>query len=68
MTQITDEFAGPIDFVAARIDAIHTQSALTAAYTRRIHWWVRLFGIIWIVIPAVMAFIGFAFLLGAAGR
>lgn len=68
MTQITDELAGPIDFIAARIDAIHTQSASTAAYTRRIHWWVRLFGIVWIVIPAAMVLIAVAFLLGAAGR
>lgn len=36
----------------------------TNDYLRRIHWWVRLFGIIWIVIPVVFALIGVLFLLG----
>ncbi len=42
-----------------------TPAEQTADYTRRIHWWVRLFGIVWIVIP-VLAFLGaVAFALGA---
>lgn len=31
-------------------------------YLRRIHWWVRLAGIIWIVIPALMVLFGVGFM------
>lgn len=34
-------------------------------YLRRIHWWVRLFGIVWIVIPMATLVVGFFFFLGA---
>jgi len=34
-------------------------------YLRRIHWWVRLFGIIWIVMPVVAAVFGVVFFVAA---
>lgn len=30
-------------------------------YLRRIHWWVRLFGILWIVVPMVAAIMATVF-------
>jgi hypothetical protein len=46
-------------------ELVLTPAEQTADYARRIHWWVRLFGIIWIVIPAIAAVALVAFLLGA---
>lgn len=43
-------------------------SGLAVDYLRRIHWWVRLFGIIWIVIPIVTLIIGGFFMIGVASR
>lgn len=37
-------------------------------YLRRIHWWVRLFGIVWIVIPVAMSLFATFFLIGMASR
>lgn len=34
------------------------------SYLERIHWWVRLFGIVWIVIPFLVAAAGVAFIIG----
>lgn len=45
--------------------AMHRTLAATEDYTRRIHWWVRLFGIVWIVVPAVAALMAVAFTLTA---
>jgi hypothetical protein len=39
----------------ADLNGIHDLLAGTRDYTRRIHWWVRLFGILWIVFPLVAA-------------
>lgn len=36
----------------------------TADYARRIHWWVRLFGIVWIVIPVVATIMAVFFAVG----
>lgn len=41
---------------------------LSTDYLRRIHWWVRLAGIIWIVIPIVLAVLAAVFLVGAAAN
>lgn len=58
-----------IDFARERAEAfqraMHRTLAATEDYTRRIHWWVRLFGIIWIVVPAVAALMAVAFTLTA---
>lgn len=47
---------------------VHDVLYKTMDYTRRIHWWVRLFGIIWIVLPIVATVIAVFFLLGAAAN
>ena len=70
MTQTTDTCTNwPLLAADPNLDGIHVLAHQTNDYIRRIHWWVRLFGIIWIVIPVVAALGGIAFFLGAeAGR
>lgn len=67
MTNITDQLAA-VDFTGARLDGIHAQAAVTADYARRIHWWIRLFGIIWIGIPAAAALFMAVFMLAAMAK
>jgi hypothetical protein len=67
MTHLTDQLA-EVNFDSVRLDAIRAELASTRDYTRRIHWWVRLFGIIWIGIPAAMAVLAVAFMVGAMAR
>lgn len=42
--------------------------AITADYARRIHWWVRLFGIVWIVIPVALTLFVIVYMITAAAR
>jgi hypothetical protein len=49
----------------ADLNGIHDLLAGTKDYARRIHWWVRLFGIVWIVAPLVAAGLASLFLLAA---
>lgn len=63
MTHITDRTAA-----AVWQELVLTPSEQTADYVRRIHWWVRLFGIIWIVMPVVMCIFAVFFLVGVASR
>jgi hypothetical protein len=46
------------------LDGIHVLTHKNNDYLRRIHWWVRLFGIVWIVIPVVAFLAAVAFGLG----
>lgn len=46
--------------------AMHRILTNTEEYARRIHWWVRLFGIIWIVIPIIAAIVAFFFIMGVS--
>ena len=64
MTQITDDtpIEWPMPAIDSNLDVLTRQSN---DYLRRIHWWVRLFGIIWIVIPIVATLAGIAFFVGA---
>lgn len=45
-------------------ELVLTPTEQTTDYLR-IHWWVRLFGFVWLVIPAVMTIVLVAFMLGA---
>lgn len=51
------------------LDGIHTLTYQNNDYLRRIHWWVRLFGILWIVVPAIagLAFVAFFVAMAAIG-
>lgn len=44
-------------------EPVLTPAEQTADYARRIHWWVRLFGIIWIVIPIAMMLFAVVFMI-----
>lgn len=52
---------------ASRND-VHDVLYGTMDYVRRIHWWVRLAGIIWIVIPIVLTVLAVFFMIGAAAN
>jgi hypothetical protein len=45
-------------------ELVLTPTEQNADYLRRIHWWVRLFGIVWIVIPVVATLMAIFFALG----
>lgn len=49
------------------LDGIHVLTHKNNDYLRRIHWWVRLFGIVWIVIPIVATAMFVAFVMGIIG-
>ena len=67
MANLTDQLVG-IDFNAARLDAIHAETISANDYMRRIHWWVRLFGVVWIVIPALIGVLAVVFMIGVAAK
>lgn len=69
MTQITDRpMPQPPRPRILEGDAPLSKNELAISYLRRIHWWVRLAGIIWIVIPVVLAVLAAVFLVGAAAN
>lgn len=49
----------------ADINSVHDLVAEQKDYLRRIHWWVRLFGILWIVVPVVAAALAAVFFVAA---
>lgn len=49
-------------------DAPLTKNELAISYLRRIHWWVRLAGIIWIVLPIILGVLAIIFMIGAAAN
>lgn len=66
---MADTFAAlaDVNFDGARLDAIHSVLAETNSYTRRIHWWIRLFGVVWLTTLIVGLAMG-AFMVGVATR
>lgn len=46
--------------------AMHRTLTSQDDHLRRIHWWVRLFGIVWIVVPALLAVFAVGFFVFAA--
>lgn len=53
---------------ASALWATLTPAEQSYDYIRRIHWWVRLFGIVWIVIPVVASLAAMAFALGILSK
>ena len=45
--------------------AMHRTLTSTEDYVRRIHWWVRLFGVVWIVLPIIATVFAVVFMMGA---
>ncbi len=64
MNQTIDQLAD-VNFDAVRLDAIRAEVEGTKEYARRIHWWVRLFGVVWLVSLA-FAMVVFFYMVGAA--
>ena len=62
MTQTIDH--RPTSWADPNLDGIHVLTQRNTDYLRRIHWWVRLFGIVWIVLPVVAFLAAVAFGLG----
>lgn len=61
----TELIEAPTSWPNPNLDGIHTLTLQSNEYLRLIHWWVRLFGIVWIVIPFVVALAAGTFMLGA---
>jgi hypothetical protein len=64
VTQTTDHPKPSPDALWATL----TPAEQSYDYIRRIHWWVRLFGIVWVVIPVVASLAAVAFGLGILSK
>lgn len=66
---MADTFAAlaDVNFDGARLDAIHATLTETNSYTRRIHWWIRLFGVVWLT-GVILAACAAAFWVGVAAN
>lgn len=47
-------------------NGIHDLLYSNVDYVRRIHWWVRLFGFVWIVLPALFVVGAVVFMIASA--
>jgi hypothetical protein len=66
VTQTIDQpTAWPTPATDPNLDGIHVLTQRNTDYLKRVHWWVRLFGIVWIVIPVLAFLAAVAFALGA---
>lgn len=54
----------PVERDEAFQRAMHGTLSASEDYLRRIHWWVRLFGIVWILVPIVSAAAVLTFFIG----